>query len=213
MPPRLDLIFDLDGTLWDPARPVAAGWNAALAVLQPGRIVTEAAIRGICGMPFEACVRTLFPEVKSQDLPRWLEALDRCEEQVFREQGGVLYPGVREGLIRLAAQHTLYLVSNCQAWYRDAFFRWYPDLRSHFLRTLCYGDTGQSKAANLRELLPDSGVRAAAFYIGDTAGDETAAREAGCGFFYAAYGFGKLDGATRIEQFSEIEALVSRTRR
>ena len=37
-------------------------------------------------------------------------------------------------------------------------------------------------------------------YVGDTSGDEAAAREAGIPFFHAAYGFGKAEAPDRVLQ-------------
>lgn len=52
------------------------------------------------------------------------------------------------------------------------------------------GRTGMSKGENIRLLLERNGA-ARAVYVGDTQGDETAARFAGIPFIHAAYGFGQ----------------------
>jgi phosphoglycolate phosphatase len=48
-----------------------------------------------------------------------------------------------------------------------------------------------------------------AVYVGDTAGDEKAARDAGCSFIHAAYGFGQAEAPDAAAQSpAELEVLI-----
>ena len=74
--------------------------------------------------------------------------------------------------------------------------------------TLCYGDTGEGKAANTRALVERNGFRNPA-YVGDIQGDQDAAHEAGCAFIHAAYGFGTADAPEAvIDSFPALLTLV-----
>ena len=57
------LIFDMDGTLWDSAKNVAASWTEVLKD-QPDvdMVVTESDIKAIMGMPMDAIARKMFGE-------------------------------------------------------------------------------------------------------------------------------------------------------
>ena len=52
------------------------------------------------------------------------------------------------------------------------------------------GRTGKGKGENIRLLMERNHI-SKAVYVGDTVGDEKAARQAGIPFIYAAYGFGR----------------------
>jgi phosphoglycolate phosphatase len=182
------LIFDLDGTLWDAAAASTQGWNRALAEMGVSSRVTVDGIRSVSGQPFERCVEILLPELSpvSEATLRILDAYERAEIEAL---GGVLYEGVADGLRELAAAKRLFLVSNCPAWYIDAFFR-ATGLRDCFTDWDCYGSSGVDKSKMLLGMRAAYGL-AAAVYVGDTQGDAGAAREAGLEFVFVRYGFGE----------------------
>lgn len=66
--------------------------------------------------------------------------------------------------------------------------------------TLCHGDTGLDKAANLR-LLRERHRFQRAVYVGDTDRDRRASADANYDFVYAAYGFGESDAQPAFESF------------
>ena len=57
---------------------------------------------------------------------------------------------------------------------------------------LCPGDTGLAKAANIRAIVDKYHLNSPV-YVGDTAGDLAASREAGAAFVFASYGFGSVN--------------------
>jgi phosphoglycolate phosphatase len=204
------LIFDLDGTLWNTVPACAEAWNRA--VLLEGlsyRRITEEDVRGGMGLAADDLRARVFP-----DLPRELGArlLKSCFDQEIVEldrRGAQFFPGVREGVARLAAGRALYIVSNCDGPYLEAFFR-VSGLRAHFRDAECHGNTGLTKGENLRLLLRRNGL-ASAVYVGDTAGDQKAAAVAGIPFVFARYGFGECTGWERaIDSFDELERELAR---
>ncbi len=202
-------MFDLDGTLWDATEASALGWERAGRAHGLEREVSAADIASVCGLPFDECARTLFPEVAGPGCEPLLRDLARYEEAAVRERGGVLYAGVGEGLAALSERAPLFVLSNCQRWYLDLFLD-QSALRPLFRDSLCHGDTGLAKAENLALLRERHALRRPA-YVGDTQGDREAARRAGFDFLYAAYGFGGLDESVRFASFSELRAYLLRS--
>lgn len=209
MEPGRPLIFDLDGTLWDSTEVVARAWNAA--VVEAGLELTTfgaSDIASIMGFTHEQIRQRLFPEMQPARWDEFSRLAYEREEEFLRAQGGELYPGVREALTQLAARHPLGIVSNCQKGYIEVFLEW-TGLTGMFRDWECHGRTGLSKAENLRGLCQRQNWTGA-LYVGDTAGDEAAAREAGCDFLFASYGFGEASaGATRLDSLEQMVGLVS----
>ena len=185
------LIFDIDGTLWDAAEPTARGWNQALEELGVDTRVTIAGIRSVAGTPFAGCVEILLPELCPPS-EETLHRLDAFEEVVLVESGGILFPGVDDGLRSLAAAYPLLLVSNCQDWYFELFLA-KSGLRECFAGGDCSGCSGLPKSEMLSRLARTRELHHAT-YVGDTLGDQDAARRAGMDFAYARYGFGTVPG-------------------
>lgn len=182
-------LFDLDGTLWDACEVVTASWNRTIAASPlRGRVLTLAEVRGVMGLQLQPIAERFFPDVEETLRIRVMQQC--CEEEcaALREQGGQLFEGVPETLRQLAEGRFLAVVSNCQCGYIEAFLQAHG-LGDCFRDTICEGDTGRSKADNIRLLMERNGLTDAV-YVGDTEGDEAAARQAGVPFIHAAYGFG-----------------------
>ena len=197
---KCGVLFDLDGTLWDSVDQLTPAWNRVLRAY--GVTVTAPQLRSHMGKTAEEFAAILLPEETPE---RGLEAIDACcrEELVdLAAYGGILYPRVRETLEALKPAWRLYIISNCQKGYIDTF------LDAHGFRDLFDGfldhSTGLSKGENIRLLCGREGLDRAA-YVGDTRGDEAAAREAGIPFFHAAYGFGDAEAPDRtLRSFSAL---------
>ena len=103
-------------------------------------------------------------------------------------EGHYFLPGAEEALAQLRKKYRLFIVSNCQSGYIQAFLKFHQlgDLFEDFEMS---GQTGLAKAENIR-LIMERNHLSSAVYVGDTEGDENAAHTAGIPFIYAAYGFG-----------------------
>jgi phosphoglycolate phosphatase len=186
------LIFDLDGTLWDAAAASTYGWNLALEEMGLPQRLTVDGTRTISGKPFPECVFTLLPQLAPASLAT-LEHLETRERTGIELIAGDLYPGVVDGLQRLATRYPLFLVSNCSDWYLDEFFR-HTGLRAHFTGWDCWGLSGIPKSGMLLNLAASHRL-SRAVYVGDTDGDLASAEAAGMDFAFANYGFGRVPGA------------------
>jgi phosphoglycolate phosphatase len=204
------LIFDLDGTLWDTNAACAEGWNRVLLRLGvQQRKISEADIRGICGMPHRAAVGHVLAGLDESLLDEISRQTAREDIAVIAERGGTLFAGVSEWVPRLAERWPLMIVSNCQAGYIE-LFREQSGLDACFLDHECWGNTGRAKTDNLAAVVQRNRAPAPVF-IGDTAGDHEAARDNALPFIHAAYGFGAVaDADAVLERFADLPALLAR---
>lgn len=202
------IIFDMDGTLWDSAEGVAKSWTRIVnREYDKERVITVEDIHGVMGKTMDKIAEELFPELAEG--PR-LALLEKCcddENAYLREHGGVLYPDLEETLAELQTQYHLYIVSNCQSGYIEAFLEHYGF--GHYFEDIeCFGNNGLQKGENIRRLAERNGLTKAV-YVGDIQGDYDATMEAGLEFIHAAYGFGAIRQETaRIYSFRELPEAV-----
>lgn len=202
------IIFDLDGTLWDSRQTIAEAWTTA--VQQQGyeeRVFTKEDIGSLMGLQIPVIAMKLFP---MESVKRRKEIMDACakEDQVMiREQGGVLFPNLEETLRELKKSYRLFIVSNCEDGYIEAFYAAHG-LEKYFEDFENPGRTGLSKGENI-QLIMERNAITSAVYVGDTQGDLDAARHAGIPFIYAAYGFGSPETYDKkIHTFEEILKVI-----
>lgn len=196
------LIFDLDGTLWDTTDRIVPVWNEVLA-RHGQRAITKADMLGFMGKTPEGIARLMLPSLSDGDAMAIMRECFREEQICLRQYGGVLYPELEATLTALGQQCGLYLVSNCQAEYLDTFFAAHG-LRRYFDDWETHGNTGLSKAENIRLIVRRNGLDQAA-YVGDTALDKASADEAGIPFIFASYGFGEVpDARFAVKCFAEL---------
>lgn len=192
------LLFDLDGTLWDSAAPVAAAWNVVFQREDPSLpLLTPDDIHGVMGMTMREIGETLYPDWHS---PARKAVFDECctyEVEYLRSHCGVLYPDFRPVLESLRAEgYELAIVSNCQTGYIDAFLA-SSGAADLFLDYEEWQRTGLVKGENIRLVMSRNGY-SKGFYIGDTEKDREAALLARIPFIHASYGFGKVKSADGV---------------
>ena len=191
------IIFDMDGTLWDSAENVAASWQEIIKK-QPDidREITTADIKSVMGMTMDAIGGRLFAGLSPD---RQMEVVNDCgeyENEYLRKHGGILYDGLEEILKKLQGKYRLFIVSNCQSGYIEAFLYFYG-FEKYFTDTLCWGQTRVSKGESIKLLMEKNAIKDAV-YVGDIQGDLDSARYAGIGFIHAAYGFGQVDAPDAV---------------
>ena len=190
------LIFDVDGTIWNSTEIVAGAWRRAIqetgyskAVVTPERLQQE------FGKPMDVIADNIFTDVPEPE--KKAEILELCckyEQQFLHEDPcNITYSGVVGGMRQLARENKLYIVSNCQKGYIELVME-KTGLGDCITDYDCFGNTGTCKGETILTVMRRNGLKPEeCAYIGDTAGDEEAARYAGIAFIYAAYGFGKAE--------------------
>jgi phosphoglycolate phosphatase len=167
------LVFDLDGTLSDPAVGIRRSIDFALARFGFPPIPETHVSRHI-GPPLDATFRALTGEASPARIAELVAA--------FRERYGaigyaenVLYPGIREAIERFAGRGvTLALCTSKRADFAERILTLFG-LRAHFA-LVSGGDIGVEKAQQLGALLATRGIGARSVMIGDRAIDIHAAR-------------------------------------
>lgn len=186
------IIFDLDGTMWDASHSNAPAWNVELARHENiEKRITVDDIQSYMGKTMEEIAPIVLPDM---DIEESLPILKKCGEEeikALRAHGGILYPKLEETLIKLKEKYHLYIVSNCQDGYVQAFLD-YHKMNEHFEDIEMAGRTGKSKAENITLIMKRNGLEQAV-YVGDTDGDCNSAKAAGIPFVLAEYGFGYVE--------------------
>ena len=180
------LIFDIDGTLWNACAASAKGWNNALVKLGIEQTVTAKQIESVAGLPFEDCIETLLPGLLNAH-PHLLAALNEGELEVVKNEGGIFYEGAIEGIKLLSESYQIFLVSNCQDWYLKLFLE-LSGLEPLLAGYDCNGLSGLPKHNMLTNMISKYDLKNPV-YIGDTASDEAACKQANLDFIHVCYGF------------------------
>ena len=204
------IIFDMDGTLWDSAEGVAKSWTRVVnEEYDRARVITTKDIQNVMGRTMDKIAEVIFPNL---DEEARLELMTHCckyENEYLREHGGILFPQLEETLKILKEKYHLYIVSNCQSGYIEAFLEHYG-FGHYFDDIECYGNNLLSKGQNIRLLVERNDVTDAV-YVGDIQGDYDATMEAGLTFIHAAYGFGTIDKETaKINSFAELPKVAAK---
>jgi phosphoglycolate phosphatase len=185
------IIFDLDGTLWDPRETVVESWNRVIKEHDKvDNELTSQQLKETMGMQMHEIGRKLFPELEEEERNRFMKTCSSEEIGHLRDKGGTIYDEVEDVLEELAKTYKLYIVSNCQDGYIEAFYE-YHKLEKHFIDYENPGRTGLSKGENINLIIERNNLQHPV-YVGDTEGDRTAAMHAGIPFVYARYGFGNV---------------------
>jgi phosphoglycolate phosphatase len=183
------LIFDLDGTLWNCTQATASAINLTYEKFSVKKRVDINFVKSITGKPASECYDIILKSIPSQDKEEALKYFDHHElDQVRQSAIKFLYEGVGEGLATLNSKFKLFIVSNCNTDYLSVFIK-HSGIGHLFQDTECFGNTGYSKAENIKLLISRNNITYSC-YIGDTASDEEAAYQAQVPFYHAAYGFG-----------------------
>jgi phosphoglycolate phosphatase len=205
---KTGLIFDMDGTLWDSSENVAASWTKTVKDLGYDRPeITKQDIMSVMGLTMDRIADKLFGDLPKEER---MELLDKCgnnENEYLRSHGGILYPQLENTFIRLKEKYPLFIVSNCQSGYIEAFLEYYG-FGKYFDDIECYGNNLKEKGENIALLASRNGLDKA-YYIGDIQGDYDATMQAGFDFIHAAYGFGKIDHTVpELQKFSDLPDLL-----
>ncbi len=140
-----NIIFDLDGTLWDATGCSSDIWNRVFDKHEEVTFrMTQEISAGLMGKTMEEIGDVLFPELPVAKRRAITDEFGFEEVNYLQENGAVLYSGMKDTVCQLAKDHDLYIVSNCQDGYVPAFLKAH-DMGS-YLRTLkCQDGPGRTR--------------------------------------------------------------------
>lgn len=198
------ILFDLDGTLWDSCVAIMPSWQRVMEAHNIKRPpITQEEMNNYMGKTVEQIAPLMLPEVSLEEAINIMK--EGCVEELeeLRRNGATLYEGIIETLKELSKDYSLYVVSNCEDGYIQAFISHYK-LEGIIKDFECAGRTGKCKGENIRLVIERNSVDKA-FYVGDTILDKEAADKAEVPFVLANYGFGKVENPDYIiEKPSEL---------
>lgn len=203
------LIFDLDGTLWNSTKTVADAWNEVFEQLGIQKQLSADEVLRVMGLQWPQIVETYFSEYDEEILDQIKTRIDKNELVHIKAHGATPMPGMLSTIHSLKEKYRLFIVSNCQEGYVDAFLDLF-DLWDDFEGFICAEVTGLSKGENNKMLIEKYNLETPV-YIGDTSGDLESARVAQIPFIYASYGFGKIDEEEEVREIrclNELEELL-----
>ena len=190
---RKGILFDLDGTLWDATNQITYVWNTELKRQGIDREITVEEFKGCMGLNIDEIARRVLPGVSTSAVESVVNECERLECEHLSTHGAILFPNVVKVLDILQKEYDLFIVSNCQVGYVEAFLNYYQ-LGHLFKDHECSGKTKMSKDKNI-ELVIERNKLDECIYVGDTIGDYNASLKAQIPFVYAAYGFGEVPEA------------------
>lgn len=204
------IIFDMDGTLWDSADGVAKSWTQVIHnEYKKDMDITEADVKSVMGKTMDVIAQIVFPELDKEAQQVLLEKCCDWENEYLRRNGGKLFPKLEDTLKKLKEQYHLYIVSNCQSGYIEAFLGYY-NFGQYFEDIECYGNNEKSKGDNIRLVMERNSLEQT-IYVGDIQGDYDATMQAGATFIHAKYGFGTINTeVAEIEKFSDLPEVAAR---
>ncbi|WPO92889.1 HAD family hydrolase [Chryseobacterium sp. HR92] len=207
-----NLIFDLDGTLWDSRATIITIWNEVLGrhqLLQ--RELKPEDMNQYMGLLAHDIVKDIIPGISDLQVQELLSEIVAEENKILHIQGGILYEGAEETLKSLASTHSLFIVSNCQDGYIESFLDYYQ-FNDLFVDFESHGRTQKPKSENIQLLMERNQLSIEdSIYIGDTQTDHDSAHENGLPFIFCKYGFGKLADSLyepTILTFSDLSGII-----
>lgn len=188
-----NIIFDVDGTLWDTTEVVAKAWNRAISeVGATAAVLTSSVLKKEFGKTMEEIADDLFPEASKEKRELLLKQCCKYEHSALLENtDNLLFPDVKETIMKLSEKCRLFIVSNCQSGYIELFMK-KAGIEEYITDYECFGYTGKGKGENIKLVIERNNLDGVV-YVGDTQGDYEATVFAGIPFVFAKYGFGTVE--------------------
>lgn len=201
------IIFDVDGTLWDPVKAITDSWNYTIENSPYSYHIEYEDLKNMLGKPLPAFYDKFFADLSLEERIALGERCTIEENEYIKNHPGEYFPGVLETLREISKKVPLYIVSNCQSGYIESLIE-VSDIADIISGHSCHGDTLLPKSGTIRKLMADHGLEDVV-YVGDTRGDYEACLEADVPFILANYGFGDVPEAkVKMEAFTELPGLL-----
>lgn len=198
------ILFDLDGTLWHTSDIILPLWNNVLKTHpETNKQITLEEMNSYMGKTIEQIASIMLPELSSKN---GIDIIKECcafEVPYLEKSGGHLYEKLEDVLCELSKKYFLGIISNCQCGYIESFLKAHK-LDKYFDDFEMSGRTQLTKGENIKLVIERNSIDFA-FYVGDTIGDQIAAKDAKIPFVFAEYGFGNTESPEyTIHSFVEL---------
>lgn len=204
-----NIIFDLDGTLWDSRKQIIKAWKKVLDE-KLKIIINEETLSSVMGKSNEEFKNKFFSNIPTELADNYLDLCQKEEIKYLTVNGANIYTNSISTIKELSNNYNLFIVSNCQSGYIESFLNYY-NLNEYFNDYECCGTTGLPKKNNIKIIMKRNNlIDSMTCYVGDTIDDYNSASANNIMFIYANYGFGNFDKSKySIFDISEIIDLLS----
>ena len=215
-PPIRAVIFDLDGTLIDTAGEIAIALERTLAELRLPALPKPAVV-DLIGRGVQSLVQRALQQAGAAEDLAWEPVVLRFEKHYDEVLGtsAELFPGVREGVERLAAQRMPMAVVTNKLRHFSVQLLERLHLAARF-QTVVAGDDGPARkpdGAMLRAACHAMGTRVEeTLMLGDSDNDVRAARHAGCPVWCVPYGYNEGRPAASLACDRVVESVAQAAR-
>lgn len=198
------ILFDLDGTLWHTSDIILSIWNKVLkSHPETDKQITLEEMNSYMGKTIEEIASIMLPNLSCENSINIIKECCAVEVPYLEKSGGHLYDKLEEVLCELSKKYFLGIISNCQCGYIEAFLKAHK-LEKYFSDFEMSGRTMLTKGENIKLVIERNNIDNA-FYVGDTIGDQIAAKAAEIPFVFAEYGFGNTENPEyTIHTFDEL---------
>lgn len=193
----------MDGTLWDALDTYVLSWNQTFEKLHIDLSVDRLVLAGMMGWEKQKVVDAMFSEMDLETQEQLFNEITVRQDQLIPEFGGLLYPGVADGLMKLSKFYKLFVVSNCP---KDTItqFLHFCRLEEVITDQFAHGVNNMPKHHNIN-LLREKHHLKSPFYIGDTDSDSKQSALAGIPFVLVTYGFGDSENYhLKFDNFADL---------
>lgn len=203
------VIFDLDGTLWEVIESTYKSANI-IANKYDLKEISKDTICKVFGLNKEESAKLYFPYMELNESTKLIDEIAIINIENLKNNGGNVYPNVKEVLNKLVNKYDLYIVSNtAEIEYIRAFLK-SADTKECFKNYIAASSLNISKADAIKKVIDDNKVEKAV-YIGDTRIDLEAAYANNIPFVQAKYGFGEnLNTDYSINEIKELLGVLKK---
>lgn len=185
------IIFDMDGTLWDPMDLYEKAWNNGLKEAGVEKTMSKEDLKPLMGMEGQKVLDIILPGYSHEQQQDIYKKINDQRRSLVAQGEGNIFEGVKEGLALLSKKYRLFIVSNCPEGLIRLFMK-RADISESITDEMAYGVNHKPKHHNMK-ILTDRYDLKQPIYVGDTDGDREQSDLAGIPFVFFSFGFGKTD--------------------